>query len=935
MIKNKWLMISYFLGLTITIGLCSSMPLYTDAMMNRMLVKDLEHQQEETGLFAGAFRVYLDLHRVNAQKKEAVSTETAAILDQQIKNKFQLPINASEQFFNTIHFSAIDAVQKSKMIRVSAAKDLFEHVQLIDGHFPSSQVKAGVVEVMVSERALNKIDAVIGKEFTTKDKAILHNMKFKITGVFEKKDAQDLYFSKQDLSNFEDCVVANYSLFKDLVIDKHEIALGSVEFYRAMDYSKVKLSQRSAMIEADQMIAEWLKNHGSTFNNQRQIPMMGLLETYEQREQQLRVFILSINIPVMFLLLFYMYMVADILIERQRNEISVLRSRGYSRRRIMSIFLLEGFMIGMVSFGCGIVLAKQFVEMMGASNGFLNFVHRTSLPVHLHAAVFEYATFALLITVLMTLVPAYRATQISIVERKLQMVNRKRVSTWHLLYLDVIAIAISAYGLYSFHTKMNVTEQQGGLVEDFTMNPLQFFLPALFLIGIGFLLLRLYPIGLRFIYFIGKKWWGPTAYAMLLQIGRTSSQYQYLMYFLMMTISLGVFSSSCARTINLNTDERIRYQQGADVVLQTLWPKDERNNAAELQTSNRNPERQPVQTRYYEPPLEPLVQLPQIQSYAKVFVKEGVRISGNVSDNPITLMAIDSYDFGNTAWFQNNVMNHPLNEYLNLLTSNPSAVLISRTIANSLKVKVGDSFAMTWDGAANGSFIVFGIVDYFPTFSPYPAKDQLDQTPMLIVANLSKIQSELALEPYQLWLKLKPNGDMTSFYQTIADQKLQIISIRDTYAQLYEARHDPFLQSINGVLTLSFIVSLSVCFIGFLLFWILSIERRSFQFGIFRALGISFRSLIGMIILEQLLTSGVAVLFGMIIGNYVSKFFIPLFEPVFNTVNQVPPFRVIFKQSDVLQIYWLVSIMLILGLIILSMLISKINMNQALKLGEE
>ena len=41
MAKNRWLELSLLTGLVITVGLASSMPIYTGSILQRMLLKDL------------------------------------------------------------------------------------------------------------------------------------------------------------------------------------------------------------------------------------------------------------------------------------------------------------------------------------------------------------------------------------------------------------------------------------------------------------------------------------------------------------------------------------------------------------------------------------------------------------------------------------------------------------------------------------------------------------------------------------------------------------------------------------------------------------------------------------------------------------------------------------------------------------------------------
>ena len=149
------------------------------------------------------------------------------------------------------------------------------------------------------------------------------------------------------------------------------------------------------------------------------------------------------------------------------------------------------------------------------------------------------------------------------------------------------------------------------------------------------------------------------------------------------------------------------------------------------------------------------------------------------------------------------------------------------------------------------------------------------------------------------------------------------------------SKNDPFQLAVNGVMTLGFLIAIGISFIGFLLYWVLSLYGRILQFGVLRAMGISFAQLIGMLVAEQLLTSGAAVLIGMITGNTASRLFVPLFQLTFDSSSQVPPFQVSFDPNDQLHLYVIVTVMIGIGLLLLGTMLSRIKIHQAVKLGED
>ena len=57
MFSNSWLIICLLLGSIMATALVSCIPIYTDGILQRMLTKDMESYQLETGKFPGQYSV--------------------------------------------------------------------------------------------------------------------------------------------------------------------------------------------------------------------------------------------------------------------------------------------------------------------------------------------------------------------------------------------------------------------------------------------------------------------------------------------------------------------------------------------------------------------------------------------------------------------------------------------------------------------------------------------------------------------------------------------------------------------------------------------------------------------------------------------------------------------------------------------------------------
>lgn len=955
MLKNKWLELSLLFGLILSVALVSSMPIYTEAILQRMLVKELENYQITTGDYPLTYRTGIFLTGETAKENGESARNVDQFMDS-TEDRFSLPIVADvkERGTDTFNFAPVDKERMDATVKrnvdIVALSNFEEHVKLIDGAMPAKEPVNGVFEVLVVESALTQLKMVLGNEFVIEDDRVQNPITIKPVGVVNTKSEHDLFWNTP-LESYGRSFIMNYDTFEKYITSGSDITIRAGFWYYAFDYSRMNMRSIDSFIRTHLKIEDYVVN---TFSSQAiKAPALSVISKYLDREQQLRVMLWSLNVPVMIMLAFYLFMVSNLIVDRQKTEIAVLRSRGASRMQILLSYVIEGVMLGAVAYVVGPYVGMFITKMLGASNGFLEFVQRSAMIVEINSVAYKYALYAVLFSLLMTLIPAFLATRTSIVGHKQQMARMSKVSFTHKYFIDILLLGISIYGLQTFKRQMNDFQSLGLDSANFKVDPLLFLVPALFTLGLGLLLLRIYPLFIRFVYWIGRKMWPPSLYSTLIQVGRSSNQYNFLMVFLMITLATGLFSASAARTMNSNTLEKVRYKNGTDVIMNIKWESDAPLSAgggsdsldgAEGGETEPAPAALPItgpkRVQYTEPPFQVYSELPGVANAAKVFVKEDALVQQGKTTSKIKLMGIDTDEFGRTAYLKDRLLEHHFYDYLNLISSEPSAVLISRTMADQLGLKEGDPITLGWNNVPYKPFTVYGIIDYWPTFNPNPSQpatgNKKPELPKLVVGHLSYIQSALALEPYQVWIDLKdePAAKQT-FNNALNEKEIPIESFVDTGYELTVAKNDPFQMAINGVMTLGFLISVVISFFGFLLYWVLSLNGRVLQYGILRAMGISFMQLIGMLVTEQVLTSGAAFLLGAGIGNVTSILFVPLFQLSFNTTTQVPPFQVMFDTTDSMRLYMIVTVMITIGLCILGYLLSRIKIHQAVKLGED
>lgn len=938
MIKNKWLELGLVMGLILSVALVSSIPIYTDAILQRMLYQDLQNKQIESGQFSGVHWSTIYMNKDSSLDDREKRIERTDRYMNSTKSKYSLPIIHYVRRRSTKRYEFIpNDPQKldpsvNRTAEISSMSGLQENIQLIEGRLPSKEPIDGVYEALIFSSVPAKLSIVLNNEIKISNEEIGEEIIIKPVGMISPQEGNELYFYNKSIPNYNRTLFIDFNLFeKEFIIDK-KVPVQTAHWYMPMDYSEINIDHIQRFMETNRATETFLANTFDFYNIES--PILSTIGSYHEREQRLRTLMWSLNVPVMIMLAFYLFMVSNLIINRQKTEIAVIRSRGASRFQVMMSFTFEGIMLGLVAFITGPYLGVLLTKVLGASNGFLQFVQRSALQVNIGEEVYNYAFVAVVCSLMMTLIPAFIATKTTIVGHKQQKAQNR--SFWHKYFLDVIFLTVSIYGLSTFYRKLNDLQQMGLDAIHFRIDPMLFLIPALFILGMGLFILRIYPWLIRLIYWIGRKWWPPSLYSTLIQVGRSNHQYQFIMVFLAITMATGIFSASAARTLNENMEKQIYYNNGADIVLDVRW---ENNDRPPSRSGSEEEVERPQRIQYTEPPFVKLSQLPGVESAAKVFMKPDASFKSGSEKGTVTLMGIDTDEFAQSSWMVDGLLDHHYYQYLNLIAPNSSAVLISRTMADQKGIREGDTIQMTWGEFPMKSFIVYAIVDFFPTFNPNPQLNSDGQggssAPMLVVGHLQYIQNQFALEPYKVWIKLTPDASRQAFYDALTENNISVTHIDDTRKEIIHAKNDPFQLAINGVMTLGFMISIIISFCGYLLYWILSLMSRVLQLGIFRAMGISLKQIIGMLVVEQLLTSGAAILIGVLTGHVTSRLFVPLFQMSFDTASWVPPFEVAFETSDTIKLYFIVSLMIILGLVILGYMVSRIKIHQAVKLGED
>ncbi len=921
MANTKWMVICLFIGFLLAAGMMSTVPVYMNASLRRILIKDMQSYQQETGLYPGEYTVSGDLPLKTSKEDRIAAVNDFISLVEERTAGLDMPDAQGKTVISDNYMFYIGS--KNARIKVMSMTDIERHINFSEGGMYGSGFNSeGCLEAICNAECLKTLDMVCGGTYDIQNSFYgkTEPLKVKIVGVFEQSDENDAYWS-ETMDGYLNALFIDYNTFLTDYLNTGVTMLTDFYSKYCFDYQKMDLNSLESVTSHIEQDFEIYPSYGYTFT----MGIYNILTEYAERADSLKSMLSVLQIPAVIMLAVYLYMVSRLNVEQEKNEIAVLKSRGASSRQIFAIYAMEMGILGVITLFAAPFLGLVLCNFLGVSNGFLEFVNRKGLSAQLSLDAFVYAFIAVAVFFAATMLPIIPASKLSIVKYKQSKAKVVKMAVWEKMFVDVIMLAGSlAWYFYSVR-RINKLFSDGAYVSDGSIDPLYFIMSAVFIIGAGLLFIRLYPYLLKLIYQLFKRFWSVPQYIAITSTARSQGgRERFLMMFLSVTFALGIFSANTARAVNNSKSDRIYYSTGTDIVLDAYW----RLENVEDESS------------YVEPDFSVYENLAGVKSASKVMRTDvNTSIGSEKNEAKSTLMAIEPGKFSQTAWFRNDLLPVHWWNYCQALVDRKSGVLASRSWEEK-GVQLGDTITVRWGSNDPVDLTVLAFVDYWSGINPTektPVNSHSEemQTKDFLVCNYNYIRKITDFQPYQIWLKLEDGASSEQLYADIEQKNIKLQKITDSSQLLIAEKTDPDLQGMNGALTLGFVIIMIMAMAGFLIYWILSIRSRTLQFGVLRAMGVTFREIISTLAYEQLLVSLASIAAGFVIGGIAGDLFIPLFRTMYDASDQVPPFIVQSEGGDYIKMYVIIAVMLVGGFIVLGSIIKKININKALKLGED
>jgi putative ABC transport system permease protein len=939
---QRWLALATSLGLVVVVALAVSVPLYADATYYRVLRQELA-----TGgsggrpPFAFMFRYvgawfgtveWEDVRPVDAY----VSARAAAVLGLPQRSLVRYVETDNFKFFPAQDAAYADIRDPLGRVTLGSASDLRDHITVLEGRFPAPAIPSpdSTLEVLISEAYATELGVQVGEAYLlfatreTEGAKRSIQMPVRIAGVWRPTEAADPYWFYSP-SALDQVLLVPEATFLNRVSPYLEGEVELALWYLILDGSEVHAGDVDALLgrinAARQQVAALLPE------TKLSVSPAPALEQYRRSTRVLTLLLYAFSVPIVALILGFMALVAGLSVERQRNEIAVWRSRGATVVQVVGIAALEGAVLGMLALLVGLPAGDATARIIGRARSFLDFTLQTNLRVGLTVGTLRFGLMALGLALLVQVVPTIGAARHTIVSYKQERARRLGAPWWQRAWLDLLLLIPASYGLYVLRQQGSVAlPMVEGLTADPFQNPLLLLVPALGVFALTLFVLRVLPLLMSGVVWIISQ---TRAVGMLIaarHLARTPGFYSAPLLLLILTLSLSTFTASLAWTMDAHMDDRAYYEVGADLRLNELGQSTEPGGGPRAGLAGLAPApEEEGELRWLFLPVSEHLKVPGVKAAARVGRYEatanvaGLRRGG-------TFIGVDRLDFPKVAFWRQDFAPASLGGLMNGLAVYPEGVLVPRPFMARHGLSAGDHFRVTvyLSGEAHDLDLrIVGGFDLFPTWFP-------EEGP-LFVGNLNHLFERVGGQhPYHVWLATGPGADDETIVEGVRDLGLAVLGWKAAALQIAEEQRRPERQGLFGLLSVGFLAAAVLTAVGFLLYAFFSFRRRFIELGVLRAIGLSARQMTSFLTWELAFLLLTGVVAGTGLGIAVSRLFIPYLQVGTGPSAQIPPFVVDIAWPAIFRVYALFGLLFLAALGGLVILLRRMEIFRAVKLGE-
>jgi ABC-type antimicrobial peptide transport system permease subunit len=887
------------------------------------------------------------------------------------------------------------------------------HIALAQGRLPQLTARpASELEALLTTGAAKQLHAQIGSTFqlqlsyykympnfsgfnnNNQAPPLTQNVTLRVVGIFNS-DGADPYWHGQNFNTqvfqgqhpfyFFSALVSDkalLALFDQLSSANHTLALYTpsiggynVNLYYRLDTPHIVISNLNMLINGLANIQEnvgltYGGNDGSLYVQSQQILVSHLdisgdvfdtpnspsnLELLQSRVNVAQIPITVLTIQIVALILFFVSLMMNLLVDRQTDAIALLRSRGASSWQIFGALFTQSLLLALLALIVGIPLAIFIV--LQAAQHILPAAERNAVnavTAHLQPSLESVLWYALIVVAVILLTMSFSifvTARSDVLTLRRDVARSKQRPFWERLNLDVIAgvIALVGYIISLYVTNIgNVLEPDARAL---IAVPLSMIAPFFLIIGCMLLFLRLFPQLLRLGAWLASRGRSAVSLLALAQLARSPRLSLRMTMLLALSIAFALFTLIYTSSQTYHIQEINTYLAGADFI----------GTIPSTVTADNTVHIDPRQwTQNYDA-------IPGVLDASVGYSNDGY--AGNIS-MPIELRAVDPTTFANTVIWPTPKEKQTAKVLLARLqassqqavTSGVLPLVVDQQVLTTLRLHVGSPLVVKEGALASVGWhgVIIGVLPHIPTVDDrFPTGSNNIITGGVLVNYASYIavftkeasQLKSTLGPVAtpqvntVWLHTKSDAKSLARVRVIlsSSPQLYLANIVDRYALVSALDNDPFYVVVGGILAIGTITSLLLVLVGDLLASWLSARTRVTNFAVLRALGTSPQQVSGVLMWEQAIIYLAGLLLGVIFGLLLATTVIPslTFTDLTNNASSniyalqsALPTSVVIPSTLPLALIVL-AIIYIVALLFMVRTVMRTSLSQSLRLNED
>jgi putative ABC transport system permease protein len=959
LVANRRLTIAELVGVVAVLSLALAVPMYADAVYHRVMVNTLGlNSTSGTRLPAFAF-----MFRYVPFSSQPVTLADTARADQfvtrELPNLLGLPNRALTRYYQTTNLRLFPADESGTTydherepllrIPITSLTDFDKHIRVVEGHLPALAASDGPVEVLVSKSLADLTGLQIGDRlFAVSGQSDYQAIQVpvRIAGTWEPTDPYEVYWFYRP-SLLEQMLLVPEGTLVGRVGPALQKNLAEVLWLSDFDGSSVRVWGVPGLVERIKTVTRLAGD--DAVNLSVSASPLSRLQSYQEDSSALMLRLYALSVPLFVLAFAFVLLVANQRASSQRNETAVLRSRGATRAQVLAITLVQSCILVSMGFILATPVAMFSAQWMGKARSFFQFTGTEWLPVSPTPTSAFFGLLAAGISVVMTVLPMLEVSAHTIVSQKLERARALRAPWWQRAGLDLLLLIPAGYGTYLLRRQgyVDIPGLASGAGDPFN-NPSLFIVAVTSMLGLTLLFIRCLPLLLRLLAAVLGHLPGTSTVLAFRQLARSPGYYTAPVLLLALTLGLAIFTSSMAATLDRQLDQETYFSVGADARLvgtgqdnramlasTAAAPADDSGqvNFAPDRISGRDTQKAEDGPRWVFLPISDYAQVGAVRSATRLG-RYPLSPQFSVGDDETSqFIGIDRDQFARTTFWRTDFATQPLGALMNALAGAPDGVLISEETLHKHVLGIGDQINVTValpDSQVHVAFKVVGTYKSWPTALPD------DKTPgPAFVGNLDYLFEQAGGQaPYDVLLSLASNASPADVEKQLRQVDHSDWDYRNARELIEREQTQPARQGLFGLLSAGIITAIILTVLGLFLYYAFSFRRRFVEFGVLRALGFNQWQMALSLAWELAVLFLAGVGAGSALGFGASALYLPLLQGPAIGVRHAVPLLVLTDAQRLALVYGAVSVLSAVALAGLLLFLRRLNIFQAIKLGE-